>query len=240
MIPPYTIDFLIRDLQYKLIHRYIVFTRHPQSFITSTQTLFTRRLKYTLSTGLSLRRYPRHQTLPLFRIYILLISHPISDCRLVYLVEVVSQPATPLRRRASKPMAQTGPSGDGRNSSDGIERPTNSEKGLALAGYSYLSNEERTWVFVAYHRFRYRGRALDYEEIYGMATMVMGKEAIPSSTLHFLLTRFDNPQDSLTKEHEEEARKSEQSFLAEVDADFTRYLQNDEEAEDRCRNLEGL
>lgn len=55
-----------------------------------------------------------------------------------------------------------------------------------------------------------------------------------------LLNRFDDPDDKVKIAVEGSISKNEQELLGKVEGIFETLLENDEEARDRCKNLDGL
>lgn len=148
----------------------------------------------------------------------------------------------PPRPIAPKETTEAGSSHEGQNPSGGGNEPTDSGKEVQENQVSpeiQLFRSRQQQLFAAYHRFRYRNRPLAREEIHGMALTVWGGAGvmppIPES-----LKMFDNPRNAITIELEDFISKNEQKVLDEVEGMFKTFLENDEEARDRCKNLDGL
>ena len=121
--------------------------------------------------------------------------------------------------------------------SSGREEPTSSRQEPKMYP---LSPQRTDWIYVAYVKFRYNGRPLDRHEISVITAMMLGTEATHSTSLSYLLDRFDRLEDEVTIEHREDASEREQDLLVDIESKFMTYLQQDKDAEDKCTNLEGL
>ena len=137
----------------------------------------------------------------------------------------------PPPQKATKKAAEAG------SSSGGRKEPTDSGKAI--------EDEKRYFrqlLFVAYHRFLHGSRHLNRDEVIGMAPIISEKASFKASvrSVSSLLDIFDDPKDSVTIELEKSISKNEEQLVGEVQGIFEIFLTNDEEARDRCGNLDGL
>lgn len=101
-----------------------------------------------------------------------------------------------------------------------------------------IPSEFLTLIFVSYKLYRYRGRLLCLDEIFGIVAVMYKTKSAPVSNDVFRV--FDNPKAPLTVRTEASTKGNELGLLSEVDAHFREYLTKDEDAQDRVATLVGL
>lgn len=140
----------------------------------------------------------------------------------------------PPRRKASGETTAAGSSRKPAKSSSGKNQPTDSGKEV----------QEETpsprLLFVANNRFRHGNRPLNQDEILGMVANTWTKTTDEMKKIGKLLVKIDNPNDPFTLRLEFFIGTNDQQLLDQVTGMFNTFVQADEEAADKCRNLEGL
>lgn len=149
----------------------------------------------------------------------------------ICLIEEAFLPQMPPRLKPSEKPTEAGSSSGGRN------KPTDSGKAIQDEKPYF-----RQLLFVAYHRFLHGSRHLNRDEVIGMAPIISEKASFKASvrSVSSLLDIFDDPKDRVTIELGKSISKNEEQLVGEVQGIFEIFLTNDEEARDRCRNLDGL
>ena len=207
----------------------------PHRVLTASHRLLIGQLRQKFSSARpSLHTLDTKHSLSVYRVHSLSSFSFPKDRNLAYLLEAPSPP-----KMASKPVSKSAP---------GVE------SGSSAAGTTDIPKELQNWkidniptsleqqklIFFTYKKLRHGGRLLAREEVIPMIAMILRKKTINVNShgpLHLWLNKFDNDEHPVTVALESVSSNNEQRFLEKM---FESYLQNDEEARDRCDNYKGL